>query len=218
MCTVKPMAVADRPRIALNLPADPTDEDLAREWTLSTADITEVKRCRGDDNRLRFAIQLCVVRNSGRFVGDFAAVPVRIANHLGCQLDLPPALFVAAPVREATDLEHERRIREYLGFRPFDHESRSRLERALAERAAAGALPTELYPLAEEWLHGWQVLLPPTYATNPSFRADRIRYSVSSVRFQKLIRARRLSWNSEAGGMRIKARSGRHSVHQNSRQ
>jgi hypothetical protein len=154
------MAVADRPRTALNLPVDPTDEDLAREWTLSAADITEIKRCRGDDNRLRFAIQLCVVRNSGRFVSDFAAVPVRIANHLGCQLDLPPALFVAAPVREATDLEHERRIREYLGFRPFDDESRTRLEWALAERATAGALPTELYPLAEEWLHDWQILLP----------------------------------------------------------
>jgi hypothetical protein len=42
--------------------------------------------------------QLCVVRNSGRFIGDFAAVPVRIANHLGCQLDLPPALFVVAGV------------------------------------------------------------------------------------------------------------------------
>src|SRR4051794_6716301 len=131
------MVFAARPRGVALLPVDPSDEDLARDWTLSAADIVEVKRCRGDDNRLRFAIQLCVLRNTGRFVSDFDAVPVPIANRLGCQLDLPPVLFVAAPVREATDLEHERRIREYLGFRPFDDESRLRLEQALELRAAA---------------------------------------------------------------------------------
>ncbi len=154
------MVFVARPRGAALLPVDPSDEDLARDWTLSAADIVEVKRCRGDDNRLRFAIQLCVLRNTGRFVSDFDTVSVPIANHLGCQLDLPPVLFVAAPVREATDLEHERRIREYLGFRPFDDESRLRLEQALELRAADGALPAELYTLAEGWLRAWQILLP----------------------------------------------------------
>ena len=33
------------------LPIDPTDEDLARDWTLSAEDLTEVRRCRGDDKR-----------------------------------------------------------------------------------------------------------------------------------------------------------------------
>jgi hypothetical protein len=79
------MVFAARPRGAALLPVDPSDEDLARDWTLSAADIVEVKRCRGDDNRLRFAIQLCVLRNTGRFVSDFDAVPVPIANHLACR-------------------------------------------------------------------------------------------------------------------------------------
>lgn len=45
-----------RQRSLVNLPLDPSDEDLARDWTLSEADKTEIHQCRGDDNRLRFAI------------------------------------------------------------------------------------------------------------------------------------------------------------------
>ena len=77
-----------RRRLVLMLPTDPSEEELVRDWTLSEADLKEVCRCRGDGHRLRFAIQLCVLRRYGQFVSDFAAVPVRIANHLCRQLNL----------------------------------------------------------------------------------------------------------------------------------
>ena len=38
----------------LVLPADPAGEELARDWTLSEADLAEVRPCRGDTNRRRF--------------------------------------------------------------------------------------------------------------------------------------------------------------------
>ena len=38
------------------LPADPDDEQLARGWTLSEADMVEVYRCRGDHIRFSFAL------------------------------------------------------------------------------------------------------------------------------------------------------------------
>jgi hypothetical protein len=44
------------------LPEDPTDEELARHWTLSEADPREVRRCRGEDNRRRVALQLGALR------------------------------------------------------------------------------------------------------------------------------------------------------------
>src|SRR5262245_17370785 len=56
-------------------------------------------------------------------------VPRSDPNYLCRQLDLPPVLFVNPPQREATDLEHERLIRDYLGFRPFDRTDQDRLER-----------------------------------------------------------------------------------------
>ena len=102
------------------LPADPTEEELARDWTLSLADKLLVLHCHGEAHRLSFALQLCALRTYGRFVKDYETVPVRILNHLGRQLGLPPVLFLAPPYREATDLDHERRIREYLGFRSFE--------------------------------------------------------------------------------------------------
>ena len=64
---------------------DPTEEELARDWTLSEADRAEVFACRGDDNRRRFVIQLCSLRSRGVFIEDYASVPRRILGHLSHQ-------------------------------------------------------------------------------------------------------------------------------------
>ena len=97
---------------------------LARDWTLSAADGAEVQRCRGDANRRRFAVQLCVLRQYGRFLEDYARVPVKILNHLGRQLHLPPVLALLPPDRPATETAQQQRIRAYLGYQPFDEEAR----------------------------------------------------------------------------------------------
>jgi len=142
------------------LPIDPTDEDLARGWTLSADDLEEVRRCRGDDNRRRFAIQLCALRTFGCFVDDVGRVPVRIANHVGRQVGLPPALFITDPERAATDTAHTQRIRAYLGYRPFDDDTLERLRATLEERAAAGVLAAELFEHARASLRAWKVEIP----------------------------------------------------------
>jgi hypothetical protein len=53
------------------LAVDPTDEELTRDWTPSVADLDEMHRCRGDDNRHRFAMQLCAL---GRRAGSLILV------------------------------------------------------------------------------------------------------------------------------------------------
>jgi TnpA family transposase len=122
----------------LVLPADPADEELARDWTRSEADMAEVRHRRGDTNRRRFALQLCTLRNYGRFLDDYDLIPVRILTHLSRQLDLPPVLFIAAPDRDATVSEHEQRIRQYLGYQQFDQALQERLTRWLEARATEG--------------------------------------------------------------------------------
>ena len=144
----------------LSLPVDPSDEELARNWTLSEADQREVRRCRGDGNRLRFAVQLCTLRIYGRYVNDFVSVPARIANYVCRQFDMSPVLFIPPPEREATDLEHERRIRSYLGFERFDRNATTRLERRLAQQAERGVPPDELVDYAEGLLRSWKVIQP----------------------------------------------------------
>ena len=139
---------------------DPTDEELARDWTLSETDRLETLRCRGGDSRLRFAVQLCMMRLHGRFLNGYDDVPVRILNHLSRQLDLPPVLFLEPATREATELDHQRRVREHLEFRTFDSEIKEELARWVHSRMAEGALPTELVQSAEDVLRSWKVILP----------------------------------------------------------
>ena len=114
----------------------------------------------GNDHRRRFAVQLCVLRQYGRFLEDYAQVPVKILNHLGRQLQLPPALSLASPDRPATESAQQQRIRSYLGYQPFDEETRSRLEDHLRMQAAQGVLPSQLLQRAEDFLHFWKIILP----------------------------------------------------------
>ncbi len=146
--------------VYVELPVDPTDEELARDWTLSVPDLEEVRKARGPEHRQRFAIQLCALRALGRFVDDFAAVPVRIANHIGRQLGLPPSLFIAEPERPATASEQEQRIREYLGYRAFDAKAQQQLNRWLADMVAQGVDPEMLPGLAITTLRAWKVEIP----------------------------------------------------------
>ena len=88
------------PRRGVALPEDPSEEELARNWTLSEADRSQVLRCRGDDNRRRFAVQLCVLWQYGRFLKDYARVPVRILNHISRQIHLPSALSLTGAERK----------------------------------------------------------------------------------------------------------------------
>jgi len=101
-------------------PNDPTDEALARDWTLCAEDLAEVRRCRGHDNRHRFAMKLCALRALGRFADDIENVPVRVASHIGGQLGLPASLFVSTSDRVATESEQAQRIRAHLEYTRFD--------------------------------------------------------------------------------------------------
>ena len=144
-----PILTSRQRRHPVDLPQDPTEEELARDWTLSAADREQVRGCRGNDSRLRFAIQLCVMRRYGRFVDDYAGVPARILNFLSRQLDLPPVLAVELSRREATQQEHERRIREYLGLQTFDLPTQEQIERRVCRLPTERLSPAEIVPHGE---------------------------------------------------------------------
>jgi hypothetical protein len=136
-----PPSDGTRKSSAVPLLEDLGEEELARDWTLSEADRAQVLRCRGEDNRRRFAVQLCMLRRYGRFLDDFAGVPVRILNHIGRQLGLAPVLSLGRSDREATEIEYEQRLRDYLGYRSFETAARANLEEHLQIAAGAGHAP-----------------------------------------------------------------------------
>src|SRR5271154_3265100 len=99
---------------------DPSEDDLARDWSLTAEDLALVATCRGPDHRRRFALQLCMLRAYGRFLDDYRQAPVKIVSHLSRQLDLPPVLFLDRPGRAQTERAQSLRIRRHLGLRSFD--------------------------------------------------------------------------------------------------
>ncbi|MBV8530934.1 MAG: DUF4158 domain-containing protein [Candidatus Eremiobacteraeota bacterium] len=92
------------------------DDEIVRDWSLSVEDAAEVMRARGAEHRLRFAVQLCALRATGRFLSDYKQVPIEALGYLAHQLGLTPVLFLTAAERPATETAQAARIREYLGF------------------------------------------------------------------------------------------------------
>ena len=143
------------------LPEDPSEEELARDWTLSEADKKVTLKCRGDPQRRRFALQLCVLSTHGRFLRPRHDIPLRILNHLSYQLALQPVVVPDPPPKEDTELDHQQRIRTHLGYRTFGAGVQQEVERWVYARATEGVLPKELFTILEERLTvHWKVVLP----------------------------------------------------------
>jgi len=142
------------------LPPDPSEDDLARHWSLTPADLAAIAGCRGPDQRRRFALQLCVMRLHGRFLDDYRHAPIKIVNHLSRQLGLPPVLFLDRAGREPTERVQAQRIRRYLSLSRFDKTAEAALRDWLREGALEGRSAAELLTRAEDKLRGWRVMLP----------------------------------------------------------
>src|SRR4249919_3026942 len=66
----------------------PTQDELTRYCHLNDDDLTQVMSCRGEHNRLGFALQLTTVRYLGTFLEDPVAVPPSVVETLARQLGL----------------------------------------------------------------------------------------------------------------------------------
>jgi len=142
------------------LPADPSEDELARHWSLTPADLAVIAECRGPDHRRRFALQLCMLRAHGHFLDDYRYAPIRIVNHLARQLGLAPVLFLDRPGRAQTERAQSLRIRRHLGIRAFDRHVAADLRDWLRQGALEGRTAAELMARAEDRLREWRVMLP----------------------------------------------------------
>lgn len=151
-----------RPRYqSMRVKGDFSDEEMARDWTLSENDLGEVAGYRRK-TRLFVAVQICALRLYGRFLNDAADLSPRISNYLTKQLDLEPTLFVDVPDRKATLSEQRNKVLQYLGFNRFDEAAQTQLEGWIKQRANAGALPDQLFGQAAGYLLDNRILLPGT--------------------------------------------------------
>ena len=139
-----------------------TEDALATDWTLSESDIATVfDCCRGAEHCLRFAIQLCTLRNTGRFLSDYRSVPLKVASYLSQQLETDPILFVSEPLREATEYRYQEQIRGYLGYRPFGEAEERLLAKWVQTQIDQEFISqTDLLKSAEAFLRSQHIILP----------------------------------------------------------
>ena len=142
------------------VPADPSEDELARHWSLAPADLAVIAECRSADHHRRFALQLCMLRAHGYFLDDYRHAPIKIVNHVSRQLGLPPVLFLDRPGRPQTERAQSLRIRRHLGIRDFDRHVAAGLRDWLRPGAIEGRTVAELMARAEDRLREWRVMLP----------------------------------------------------------
>ena len=143
---------------------EPTNEDLAFEWTLSPKDREEVFRRRGEGNQRLFAVLLCTLRNRGSFPEKGSEIPLRAVNYINRQLGFDPVLAFDLNVREATRIDYEQRVCDYLGYRKFDEQIGENLRKSLVLQLRTGAGEQSLLPHAQEALRSWKII-PPAQTT-----------------------------------------------------
>ncbi len=143
----------------ITLPQKFSDEEMARDWTLSEIDIGEINKYR-EEYRLFVAVQLCAVRLHGRFLSDVNDLSLRIISYLNNQLSLPPSLTIRTPERKATYTTYRKNILTHLGFQKFTESAQQNLQIWLEEQARQGILPKDLFHQAEKYLLAKRTLLP----------------------------------------------------------
>ncbi len=95
-------------------PAELDAEALDRFFTLSDADLAEVRRRHGDSNRLGWTLQLCGLRMLGFCPDDMTTVPAVAVRFLARQLDVDPGGLGGYGVRAQTRTDHLAQVKAYL--------------------------------------------------------------------------------------------------------
>lgn len=134
-------------------------EHITQYWTLSKADKKEVLRYRTDSS-LFISIQLCFVRNHGKFLYNCNELPVEIINYLANQLDLPPVMEVRSPERKATLTDQRQFILTYLGFKKLGKQTSIDFEQWVEDCARRGELPDSIIPGAQSYLLSKKIIAP----------------------------------------------------------
>ncbi len=141
---------------------DPSPAQLARYFHLDDAHMKSVLKCRGDHNRLGFALQLGTVRFLGTFLRNPTDVPEVVADYLFKQLGITDKAYLIRYSIGKTRWDHANEIKRHYGYHDFsDPQEYFSLVRWLYTRAwISNERPSMLFDLATARLVERKVLLP----------------------------------------------------------
>jgi TnpA family transposase len=142
---------------------EPDEAQLTRYFHLDDTDRALTENCRGDHNRLGFALQLTTVRFLGTFLSDPTQVPRSVLKFVALQLANAGVDSLGNYMnRRATRLSHRAEIQSHYGYQDFNTPPwRFRLSRFLYSRAwISNERPSLMFDMGTAWLIQNKVLLP----------------------------------------------------------
>src|SRR5271166_4431601 len=139
----------------------PIDQrELVRHYTLSDADITAIRRCRGDHNRLGHALMLCYLRYPGRPLQPGERPPEPLIAFVAEQLDVLPESIDQYLAAERNRRCHSTELQDRLRLRPFGPRPAAALATWLLPRAVEDERLVHLAGLVLEECRGRRIILP----------------------------------------------------------
>lgn len=114
----------------------PTEQsELVHYFTLAEADLAAIQRCRGDHNRLGYALMLCYLRFPGRPLHAGERPPSALLAFVAEQIDVLPDAIDEYLASERNRQRHVAECQEQLGLRPFGKHAADELKGALLPQA-----------------------------------------------------------------------------------
>jgi hypothetical protein len=150
---------AEREQLS-SFPTHPTEDNIITFFTLSTQELTIVKKRNGELNRLIFAIQLGALRYLGFVPDDLVKTPAIIVEYLASQLNLNPKRLSTYQQRASTRTNQLQEIRELLGWRKPTSLDLLLWEKWLLDRAMEHDHPSLLFQLLCEKLLVEKIVRP----------------------------------------------------------
>ena len=123
-------------KVLFSLPAD--EDSLLRHYTLDPIDRLECEVRRRPHNKLGFAVQLCVMRHTGRLLGEDEQPHAMVIRYLADQLGVDSQDYAIYARRVQTRFEHSRFLSEHLSLHIANKSDRRAALLAAIDAAAAG--------------------------------------------------------------------------------
>ena len=96
-----------------------TAPEIARYYTLDERDLAIIRRRRGAQNWLGFALQLCFLRYPGQVMTADSEPSADMLSFVARQVHAPPEAWAAYAQRDETRREHASALQTAFGYRPF---------------------------------------------------------------------------------------------------
>ena len=139
----------------------PTEQrDLVRHFTLSEADLGAIRRCRGDHNRLGYALMLCYLRHPGRALRSGERPPPALLAFVAEQIGIFPDAVDGYLAAERNRQRHAVECQEQLGLRPFGKRAAAELASALLPQAIEDDRLARLAELVMETCRQHRIVVP----------------------------------------------------------